>query len=157
MKKISFLLTVVMLLSVFTVFASADTNKFDRIGDTMYFRNLRYTIAAGEVTELFDSGEKLCVVDAQKNPVEKDKPVPNGSYVVSLDETAEWDELRICIMEDINCDGKVTAADARLALRCGAQLETLSEIQLLAGDVTGDGRVTAADARLILRKPAGIR
>lgn len=57
---------------------------------------------------------------------------------------------------DVNCDGKLTAADARLALRYSAKLEKLSEIQIAAADVDGKKGVTAADARMILRAAAGL-
>ncbi|MEG1846654.1 MAG: leucine-rich repeat protein, partial [Oscillospiraceae bacterium] len=52
---------------------------------------------------------------------------------------------------DVNGDGKVTAADAILALRAEAKLITLSQEELWAADVTGDSEVTAADAIKILR------
>lgn len=51
---------------------------------------------------------------------------------------------------DINADGKLTAADARLALRYSVQLEKFTEKQKIAGDANNDGTVTAADARIIL-------
>lgn len=52
---------------------------------------------------------------------------------------------------DANFDGKLTAADARIALRCAAGLEKPDEAFIYAIDVNGDGNVNAADARLILR------
>ena len=55
---------------------------------------------------------------------------------------------------DINNDGKITAMDARLALRISAKLDESSEIQMKIADFNGDGKVTAMDARLILRKAA---
>ena len=55
---------------------------------------------------------------------------------------------------DINNDGKITAADARLVLRISAKLDTASDAQFKAADYNGDGKVTAADARLVLRKSA---
>lgn len=57
---------------------------------------------------------------------------------------------------DINFDGKVTATDARLALRAGASLDILEGAAFHAADVNGDGRVTANDARSILRYAAKI-
>lgn len=57
---------------------------------------------------------------------------------------------------DVTNDGKVTAADARKALRVAAGLEVFDEIQLLTADITGDGKITAADARKILRAAAGL-
>ena len=55
---------------------------------------------------------------------------------------------------DIDDNGKITAADARLVLRASAKLETLSENQKLAADVSKDKKITAADARTILRVSA---
>ena len=52
---------------------------------------------------------------------------------------------------DVNMDGKINSADARLALRAAAKVETLTEVQNALADVTGDGKVKAADARTILR------
>ncbi len=57
---------------------------------------------------------------------------------------------------DVNGDGNVNAADARLALRASAFLQELSDIEFNAADYNSDGKVTAADARLILRKAAGL-
>ena len=55
---------------------------------------------------------------------------------------------------DVNADGRVTAADARLALRISAKLDATGD--LLAADLSGDGRVTASEARQILRMSAGL-
>ncbi len=51
---------------------------------------------------------------------------------------------------DVNEDGSINAADARLALQHSSQLNILSGIPLIVADVDGDGRVQATDARLIL-------
>jgi len=52
---------------------------------------------------------------------------------------------------DVNGDGKVTASDARLALRISARLESADSRMISAGDINGDGKITAAEARRILR------
>ena len=57
---------------------------------------------------------------------------------------------------DIDGNGKITAADARLALRISAKLETGTETQLLAADTDKNGRITASDARKILRVAANL-
>ena len=57
---------------------------------------------------------------------------------------------------DADLNGKVNAADARLALRKSAKLENLSSEQFRNADVNGDSIVSATDARLILRFSAGI-
>ena len=57
---------------------------------------------------------------------------------------------------DVNGDGRITSADARLALRVAVNLETLTEIQRLAADVDKDNHVRSADARMILRVAVGL-
>lgn len=57
---------------------------------------------------------------------------------------------------DMNMDGKVTAADARIALRISAKIDKMTEYALLVGDINQDGKITAADARIILRISAQI-
>ena len=63
------------------------------------------------------------------------------------------------MLGDVNLDGKITAADARLALRISARLENypdVASVVFMNADVNGDGVITAADARIILRVSAGI-
>ena len=59
---------------------------------------------------------------------------------------------------DVDGDGNISAADARLALRRSVGLETYEEGSpaFLACDVDLDGNVSAADARLILRASVGL-
>lgn len=57
---------------------------------------------------------------------------------------------------DVNDDGKITAADARLVLRASAGLELLTVSDFNAADVNGDGVITAKDARSVLRYAAGV-
>lgn len=52
---------------------------------------------------------------------------------------------------DVDTDGVVTSADARLALRASVRLETLSREATQTADVDRDGLITSADARVILR------
>ena len=57
---------------------------------------------------------------------------------------------------DVDGDGDVTAADARLALRQSVSLERLSPRQRAAAAVTGSSEITAADARIVLRIAVGL-
>ena len=65
--------------------------------------------------------------------------------------------LIVCL-GDTDGDGKVSAADARLALRASVGLENLSSAQSAAADVDmpEENKVTAADARKILRVSVGL-
>ena len=60
------------------------------------------------------------------------------------------------MLGDVNKDGKITAADARLALRIAAKIDVPDEYQAVAANYNQDDKITAADARLILRKAARI-
>lgn len=57
---------------------------------------------------------------------------------------------------DVDADGRITAADARLCLRVSAQLEEIEFTQSIAADIDGNGKITSADARKILRFSAGL-
>ena len=59
---------------------------------------------------------------------------------------------------DTDGDGKITSADARLALRASVSLEQYEQgsAQYLAADADSDGKITSADARLILRASVGL-
>ena len=62
---------------------------------------------------------------------------------------------------DVDGDGSITSADARLALRASVGLTEKGDVEkdsagYLACDVDGDGKVTSADARLILRASVGL-
>lgn len=64
----------------------------------------------------------------------------------------------IVISGDVDCDGFVSAADARLALRASVGLENFSEesLRYKAADVLKTDKLTAADARIILRVSVGL-
>lgn len=74
--------------------------------------------------------------------------------VVVVDETEDTDSSPK--KGDVDLNGKITAADARLALRKSAKLQNLSQVQMKNADVNGDSVVSATDARLILRYAAGL-
>lgn len=96
-----------------------------------------------------------------------------GEWQVTVPATAnaEGEETRVCtvcgatqvrplpkteaafMLGDVDADEKITASDARLALRKAVALETFGpeSREFRAADVDKDSKVTAADARLILR------
>lgn len=61
-----------------------------------------------------------------------------------------------CQQGDVNCDGEITAADARTTLRISAGLESPADDIRALADFDSSGKVTAADARKILRMAAGL-
>lgn len=57
----------------------------------------------------------------------------------------------LCLIGDVNSDGRVNADDARLTLRQSVKLENFTAQQLIWADYDEDGEIRAADARSILR------
>ena len=57
---------------------------------------------------------------------------------------------------DVNNDGEITASDARMVLRASAELDELSDEQIVAADIDANGEITASDARIILRISADL-
>ncbi len=71
---------------------------------------------------------------------------------ISIESNGKVTETRTVIVPgDTDCDGIITAADARIALRASVGLETLSGATSNAASVDGSNGISAADARLILR------
>lgn len=96
--------------------------------------------------------EKDGVLTAEFTVTQLFTGVPVKTQKVALSLTAADKSSLPAGSGDMNGDGRVTAADARLALRAAVRLVTPTPQQLFAADMDGDGRMTAADARLILRK-----
>ena len=66
--------------------------------------------------------------------------------------------LTVIVVGDYDCDGLVTAKDARRVLRVSATLDDLSSSDALrACDCDGDGKLDAQEARLTLRASASIK
>ncbi len=82
--------------------------------------------------------------------------IKSVAEIVVLDEREEPDLSFTVKKGDVDLNGKITAADARLALRKSAKIQNLSPEQMKNADVNSDGVVSATDARLILRFSAGI-
>ena len=53
---------------------------------------------------------------------------------------------------DLDFDGKLTAADSRLALRFSVSLDNPTSLQLKVGDINKNGKIDSADSREILLK-----
>lgn len=79
----------------------------------------------------------------------ENKPA-NAKFPITVSDKVYVDNFKY----DVNLDGKITATDARLALRTAAQIDTLIGKNFEAADIDKNGMITAADARLILRKSA---
>lgn len=111
------------------------------------------------VMAVYDSGDRIPVTDYTLSHHIDINTV--GEYTVTAISGSYQCTFKYFVVErtgvylgDVDADGKVTAADARLALRVSARLEEIGYTALLAADVNFDRRITADDARKILRVSA---
>ncbi len=99
---------------------------------------------------LFVSGTVIAVFADSNNAV---KSAEVASVSVTEEDSSADEEVEYRL-GDVNFDGKITAADARLALRYSARLETPTAEQFIVANVILDEKIEANDARLILRVSA---
>lgn len=109
-------------------------------------------ISRDELFKAINTSVKL--VDKNGKTVADNLPIGGGIKIVSDDNTFE---KTVIAAGDVDEDGKLSAADARLALRASVNLENLSEMQKAAANVDNfDKNISAADARIILRASVGL-
>lgn len=77
---------------------------------------------------------------------------PNANVPTTIEPTTAYAENYQ--IGDVNNDKKITASDARLALRISAQLINATDLQIKAADTDNNGKISASDARKILRVSA---
>ncbi len=93
-----------------------------------------------------------------------DSSIDNGIFDEEFEKIAQGIAKGLCAavgetyrpFGDINGDGEVDPADARLALRYAVGLEQAKADAIAFGDMDKDGSISAADARTILRKAVGL-
>lgn len=101
------------------------------------------------------TGDNKFVEDKDGKALSDGDAVSTGSKICLKYDGYTYDYRTFILKGDVNCDGRITASDARLALRFSAKLEkTLSYEAQTAANYDDKQGVTAADARLILRKAA---
>lgn len=105
--------------------------------------------AAGRAADFSLAIRTLYLSQSPTGAVTESAVVPCRGATVSLGGGGAPEE--VYFSGDVDMDGNVTPADARLALRTSVRLETLNAISFLLADTDGDGSVSAADARRILR------
>lgn len=83
--------------------------------------------------------------------------VGTGSVITVKDQDGNTlSQYTVLVKFDVNGDGKVEPADARLALRAAVNLESYDGVQKMAADTNADGKIEPSDARVILRKAVGL-
>ena len=155
MKKFLILLIISVLLLSCIVTSSA-YNLFDDVAESFIATDTRLYLTeetkAGDI-EYF--GERITLKDKNGNWLSADDYVTSGTELFYFGKDF-W--YTIILVGDADCNGKITAADARIALRISAGLYNTSENSDKYGsaDANFNGRMEAADAREVLRKAAGL-
>lgn len=115
-----------------------DFVSIDSASSIIYVTPSALQMTVGELTPAFDR-----YVDTKSD---------EGSYIWNgmLFECVTRSYL-VVLFGDLDSNGKITASDARGALRISAKLISPAETAVYAGDLNRDGTVTAKEARAILR------
>lgn len=124
------------------------------VGKSVYALQESFASETLVVNGLYESGQARPVYGWTFSGYDKTK---TGEQTVQISLDGFTDSCTVYVTPggylpgDVNLDQKITAADARLILRCSVALENLTGASLLAADRTNDGKIEAADARSTLR------
>ena len=125
----------------------------DSIGFTVNTNNV---LTAFELKSLIEN-DNVLIVDKNNIPVDDEQKLGTGNKIQLMGpDNGVIAEYTIVLRADVNGDSKITAADARIALRVAANLDKLEGAYLTAANQNDDEKITASDARKILRKAAGL-
>ena len=112
-----------------------------------------YAVAEQKAADLLAvAGEGATLTAADGTPAAPDAMLASGMVLTKADGTQET----VIVKGDNDGDGRITASDARQALRAAVGLDTPNAWQQDACLVAGGETITAADARLILRAAVGL-
>ncbi|MBE6789619.1 MAG: hypothetical protein E7535_00330 [Ruminococcaceae bacterium] len=103
--------------------------------------------------QLLSQARKNAVIKDISGALITDNTLPATGMTLVLPDASV---MTLIIMGDTDGDGKISAADARLALRASVGLEKLTDAQKTAAEVDKKAEITASDARLILRASVGL-
>lgn len=118
------------------------------------------------IVTLNDTVEKLSqiisnkyfrILTNKKEATDKKAPAATGMIIqVTGKDNSVLSEYRVVVIYDVDGDGKVSAADARVALRASVGLDILPAYAVIAADIDNSKKPDASDARSILRKSVGL-
>lgn len=117
--------------------------------------------SVGTLLDKLTSKGNMQVIDKNGAGQSRNDKLATGMTVLVMDEgeveaTVQY-SATVCVWGDADGNGRVSADEARLALRSSAGLEkNLTSLQILALDSDANGTVTSADARFLLRTSAGL-
>jgi len=130
---------------------SDEAVKIIESGSVIAFEKISVDTFLKEITE------KSEIVSQDGKTVASDADISSGMKIVLKNDSGKIvDEKTIIVPGDVDCDGSISASDARAALRRSVGLDVLKDFQETAADVNRDGKITSMDAREILRASVGL-
>lgn len=123
---------------------------------------LAYPMTVAEFAGKMQNAEncEIIIKDRFGELLDADAMIPTGATVTVFFDKMEVFHSTFTCIGDVDCDGKITSADARMVLRCVARLdlgENVTTVFSNAANTSMDTyKLNAADAREILRYCAGI-
>lgn len=124
--------------------------------DKLIVSNVARNMTVEKFNSNFTNSNRCVIYDTGHSVVSEESLISTGMRINYEDISGIVTNYYVSVTGDIDSDGKVTAADARLVLRCAADLAKLDGAYFVAADVNQDGKVTASDARKTLRVAANI-
>ena len=111
------------------------------------------TVTVNEGLTAGDIADSYKAYDKDGNALADNALICTGCKFEKIDADGSY---TVIVKSDVDGNGKISAYDARCALRASARLDTLEGVYYAAADYDGDTKLTASDARMILRKSAGL-
>lgn len=124
--------------------------------ENLIISNVAENMTVGTFASKFLNGSAFVPYDSNNTFLKADAIITTGSCLKHTTADGKITTYFVSVTGDLDANGSVTAADARLALRAAARLDTLDGAYFIAADVNSDSNVSAADARRILLVAAGI-
>ncbi len=139
------------LLKVDVVPGTKENIKLAESGNMISFEQ----VTVSNLTKNITANAEILTKDGNK--AAENAVVTTGMKIVLKDASGKVaDEKTIVVPGDVDCDGKIAAADARAALRRSVGLDEFKDYQTSAADVDRSEKITASDARAILRASVGL-
>lgn len=124
--------------------------------ETLVISNVRKEMTVAELMKKFTNSNVFAIYDAENRFISEEDTITTGSRFNYTTGNGWSTDYYISVTGDLDSDGRITAADARLVLRCAAKLDSLEGAYAVAADVNLDGKVLASDARKTLLVAAGL-
>ena len=118
--------------------------------ETMIISNVKRNLTVGEFLKYFTNSYLFVIYNPKSEFINEEDNIGTGCRLNYETPDGIVTNYYVSVTGDLDSDGKVTAADARLLLRASAKIDNLTGAFSVAADVNLDGKITAADARKTL-------